>query len=119
MLTNHANLEPILESEQIYESGYGDVVPWSDYPANDWQDQSGAGVYGAAFSSINDRQKGRNYPIYYTEQDLARMRARVRRVIDVSEVAKSVNEPGAETLKMPPVGFAPAARSGCGSHTLD
>lgn len=84
MLTDHmANLEPLVESD----TGWGDIVPFSEYPNNDWPDM---GWYGMAFSTIDDRLDGRNYPIYRNEQDLARIRATTRRFISISELTESI-----------------------------
>jgi len=86
MPLNLADLEPILD--QLLEStAWGDVVPFSDYPNNDWQDYS---TYGQAFTTIDDRQDGRNWPIYRNEQELARIRAQVRRFISMSELTEAI-----------------------------
>lgn len=75
--------------ERLFEISYGDVVPFSDYPNNDWADVTTFGVYGAAFTSVSDREDGRNFPVFQNEQDLARIRAQVRRFLTVSELTEA------------------------------
>lgn len=86
--------QQLTESEQarLFETAWGDIVPFSDYPNNDWQDIASGAYYGQAFTTINDRQHGRLFPIYQNEQDLARMRAQVRRFVSLSELTEAVRQ---------------------------
>lgn len=68
-------------------TAYQDLIPFSDYPNNDWPDQ---GYAYQAFTAINDREFGRNYPIWRNEQDLKRHRAVMRRFGGVSEVTEAI-----------------------------
>ena len=92
MMNTIANLEPVVESNQrLFETAFGDPVPFSEFPNNDWADISTFGVYGAAFTSVYDREDGRNFPIFQNEQDLARIRAQVRRFLGMSELTEAVS----------------------------
>lgn len=92
------SLEDTLNNESIIlqESAWGDIVPFSDYPNNDWNDIASGTMYGQAFTTINDRIDGKYFPIFQCEQDLAMIRAGVRRFIGMSEVVEAVHN----TLKV-------------------
>lgn len=78
-----------MESVSLQESAWGDFVPFSDYPNNDWGDIASTQYYTQAFTTINDRVDGKLFPIYQTEQDLARIRAQVRRFCGMSELVEA------------------------------
>ncbi len=70
-----ANVEPLVES-----TGWGDPVPWQDYPQSDWDAGSSFGSSQSYFTSIDDRTEGRWRPWYESEDDLARQRAMSRKL---------------------------------------
>lgn len=74
--------------EPFYES-YGELVPWSDFPVNDWPD----GPYRRAwfpYASFQDREDGNNRPYYENETDLAFQVASVRRFVGCTELPEAV-----------------------------
>ncbi len=76
--------------QQLIESlGWGDSALWSDYQ-QDGQDAPTARGF-MSFDSLWDREDGRNYPIYSTEQDLSMQRAMSRRLISLNELTESVS----------------------------
>ena len=76
--------------ELVESTAWGDPVPFSDFPNNDWSDIASGAMYAQAYTTINDRQDGKFYPIYRNEQDLARIRARTRRFTSLSELTEAV-----------------------------
>lgn len=76
--------------DQLLESAWGDVVPWNDYPSNDWSNDSLNGSRGTMFASINDRQDGKFPPFYENETDLAKQLGMVRRFLGLSELCEAV-----------------------------
>lgn len=81
-----------LERVALMETAWGDPIPFSDYPNNDWQDIASGAFFGQAYTTINDRMEGKFYPIYQNETDLARIRALVRRFSSSSEFTESVTK---------------------------
>jgi len=59
----------------VLREGWGDLVPWTEYPQHDHHGFNSQGLY---YSSIDDRDDGKCRPLYETETDLRRQRAQVR-----------------------------------------
>lgn len=78
-----------MATEELVESAWGDMVPWEDFPQNDWDSATGS-VPGGAFAIIEDRSDGKFRPVYQFESDLHRQLAAVRRVIGLNELTEAV-----------------------------
>lgn len=75
-------------TERILEdTPYGGMVPYSEFPANDWGDGQ---VYQAPYVTLSDREDGKFPPFYNCESDLARMLGMVRRFIGLTELTEAV-----------------------------
>lgn len=80
------------EAIRLWEAtGFGEMVPWSDYPQSDWQSDSMGTGYGSGFVNFSDRDDGKFFPVYQFEQDLSRQLAFVRRLIGFNEVTEAVS----------------------------
>lgn len=70
--------------------GWGDVIPASDFPQNDWS-QSTFGLW-MPNTSIDDRADGKCRPLYEIESDLAYQRAVVRRLGAATPIREAIFE---------------------------
>ena len=66
----------ITESAERLAEGWGDLVPFTEYPQ--FEQWDGGGRYYGLYTSIEDRDNGKCRPLYETETDLQRQRAQVR-----------------------------------------
>jgi len=78
-----------MATEELVESVWGDMVPWEDFPQNDWDSATGSAP-GGVYAIIEDRSDGRFRPVYQFESDLHRQLASVRRVIGLNELTEAV-----------------------------
>ena len=64
-----------MTTQNLLETTWGNLVPWEDYPQNDWPGGITGGGVPALYSQSRDRADGRFLPVYETEIDLSRQRA--------------------------------------------
>lgn len=91
--------------------GWGDPVPWSDFPQNDWAD-AGLGLSLSPTTRIDDRADGRCRPFYETEIDLARMRAVTRKLAAITPIRHAAFEALNRHIFGAGVTYSVAARDG-------
>lgn len=65
-----------MTTQNLLETTWGTLVPWEEYPQNDWPNGIPGSSGGLAiYSQSRDRADGRFLPVYDTEIDLSRQRA--------------------------------------------
>jgi len=108
----------ILALSHVQESQWGDIVPRSDYPSNDW------GISHTYYTTFDDRDDGKFLPVYETDIDLRRQRAMSRWLASFTSVStgalthlyNTVNGAGftfkaaADERMSPPQGLAETAQ---------
>ncbi len=75
-------------TERILEdTPYGGIIPYSEFPSNDWE---GGSANYSQYVTFSDREDGKFFPIYQNESDLWRQLAVIRRFLGLSELTEAV-----------------------------
>ncbi|MBS0202321.1 MAG: phage portal protein [Planctomycetes bacterium] len=74
-------------TDNLLETAWGTLVPWEEYPQNDWPGGvPGTGRFANVYTHSRDRADGRFLPVYETEIDLSHQRAVCRALAQLEGV---------------------------------